>query len=242
MKVLKDLIINLLPTIFSVIALLVGSTQLNYSITESNVILSAILGFAISIWLTTWTTKETSNELISNQSEIFRKFNELNEFQLTRLKSKDEIEKQVKSLYESKDAVIYSTSINYTPKDISYSDARNSDWAKQLYLQTNCRTKFNRIVSIHDENDKNWIKTMIQKNKNPNYDIRVVNELPKTILFPNLIIVKRENNYRLFMSYRANSADGRFAFFTQNRVFCQGVWEYVNGFHSSLDKADSIVN
>jgi len=225
-----DFIIKLLPSFIGVLAILLIEQELSIT----NVLLSTTLGFSITIWYMVWKNTLRSKEILKNNDK-------LQELSLVPLVSFEEIEKQVKSLYGSHDAVIYASSINYRPKDISYSDYRKSDWAKNLYAKTGANTQFNRIISVQEQEDKDWVNKMLEINQNDNYDIRIAQNVPSDLLYPNFIIVKsRDEHFRLFISYRANASGGMFSFFTQHKTLCKGIWDYATGFHKDLPKPDGL--
>jgi len=226
-----DFIIKILPSFLPILLLWLIGTGIEKEFSLTNYLLSAILGFSWTIWYMQWKNTIRSKKILKTNSK-------LQELSLVPLKTFEEIEKQVKSLYGSQNAVIYSTSINYRPKDISYSDYRKSDWAKNLYAKHGVNTSFNRIVSIQESKDKEWVKKMMDLSQNPHYDIRVAQNVPSDFLYPNFVIVKTSDDlFRMFISYRADSSGGFFSFFTQNRTLCKGIWDYANRFHKDLPKA-----
>jgi hypothetical protein len=226
-----QLFLKLIPPALTILATIWGGPHVGVKVDAPNLMLSAVLGFAISLFVSAFKL-----ERISARTE--QEIEAGKELQIYVIHRNKELEAIVQSLYETDGGVIYSTSINYTPEDIKSSDSRKSDWASKLYTRPDGRTQFNRIVSVLNERDREWVRNMIQQKHNPNYDLRVVEDVPGPVLFPNLVIVQKGQSYRLFMSYRANAASGRFSFVTQNKEFAEGIWQYVTRFHSSLPRAE----
>lgn len=233
-NMLLQLVGRLLPPGLAVLALLLGGPQVNMQPTLQNILLSAIFGFAVSLWLSAFkmerTTDKTANDIGKSAS-----------LNICVVSDKAEIEAIVKGMYQTDGGVLYSTSINYTPEDINVSDSRKTDWAGQLYSKRDTRTVFNRIVSVYSDRDREWVGNMLKAKRNQNYDLRIVEGVPSPILFPNFVIVRKNDEYRVFMSFRAHSSEGRFAFVTQDRRFAEGIWQYATRFHSSLPKAETCV-
>jgi hypothetical protein len=231
-----NLFVLLVPPILSLLALFIGGPLIGISPTIENILLSTILGFVLSTWIGYFRV-EHGSKYIKEQIQKSR------DFEIQIITSQDEVEAQLRSFYRSTETVIYSTSINYIPMDIKLSDSRRSDWAYTLYSKNGITTQFNRIVSVIDKKDKDWVRKMIHEKKkfNSNYDLRIIESVPSPALFPNFIIMKRGNSYRLFMSYRAHAAEGRFSFLTLSTAFCEGIWQYASKFHSSLPTAEECI-
>ena len=232
-SILLQLLGKLLPPIITVAAVLFYGSKVAIEPSLQNMLLSAILGFAISVWISLFNVERTSERT----SADIAKSSSLNLYVATG----KEIEAIVKSIYETEGGVIYSTSINYSPEDIRISDSTKTDWASPLYAQETA-TVFNRIISIGSDRDREWVGNMLRAKRNQNYDLRVAEGVSDNVLFPNFVIVRKNDQYRVFMSFRAHSPDGRFAFVTQDRRFAEGVWQYASRFHASLPTAEVILD
>lgn len=229
-----DLLIRLVPLFLSLVILFFASSKYEFPLTFERLVLTTVLGFVLSSWVMNWKTFEQSKK-------VSDKFDKSHEFRIHIVETKQELETSVTGMYETPGAVVYSTSINYLPRDIAISDSRSSDWARVLYNKPSCRTSFNRIVSVSDKRDRDWIKNMLAANKNPNYDLRIVEDITTKFLFPNMVLVEKDSEIQLFMSYRANASEGRFAFTTNNPVFVRGILQYLTKFHNSLPTATECV-
>ena len=138
---------------------------------------------------------------------------------------KEKIDK-VKSLYSTGDAVIYATHINgsetppFGEQDIAY----------ELYYSGKLKNRFVRIISVNDDSDRQWVCQMVKDSQNENYEIRVVENVPKNLIYQNLVFVEKQDQKKAFVSYKADTADGSFAFFTSNDSYTKGVKSYFNLF------------
>ena len=122
------LVQRILPTFISIAVMFFYSNQQQQTITFQSFAIATILGISISLWLMVWKERRNNDDIL-NLLEREHSFN------ITVLTNKKDIEKVCKDIYRTKKAVIYSTSINYTPEDIEISDSRKSDWASFLYAK-----------------------------------------------------------------------------------------------------------
>jgi len=233
-RLLLNLAILLLPPGLSLLALFAIADRAQIATNFQNTLLSALLGLCLSVWLLVYYNSSALRALrdVADKESSYR---------IRIIGSKRELEHVVRSMYHMRDAVIYAASINYTPQDVGISDSRKTDWAKDLYRKTNVRVRYNRIVSVRDERDRDWVRNMLEEKRNRNYDLRIIEGVPGELLFPNFVIVKQRKNYALFMSYRANSPEGRFAFSTEAPEIAEGLWAYASGFHAALPRAEDCV-
>ena len=219
----KDLLIRLSPPAVTLVAVFFTDPQ-NFDL--NRFLLSVLFGLTITIW--------------ASQFGIFNSTKALLRFQPTNIEvfasKKEKIEK-VKSLYNVTDAVIYATHIN----DPEGAPTGKSDIAHHLYASASSKNTFVRIVSASTSSDKKWIMKMLAENRNPNYEILVIEDVPKSLVFQNLVLVEKGSEKKAFVSYRSDSADGSFAFSTINESFTRGVKGYLSKFSRNAIPAKQLV-
>ena len=222
-SIIVALLLRLLPIAVALGAAYLSSDPVDQPFNRTTILLSTILGFIITIWAT--------------QQHIFRSIKLFEKSTPAYIEifptPKDKLEK-VKSLYNVSDAVIYATHIN----DIGPPPFGKKDIAYNLYSSPKANNTFIRIVSANNANDRKWIKEMHECNKNPHYDLRVIENVPETLNFQNLVLVETKNDKKVFVSYRSDTSDGNYAFSTLNESYTKGVKGYLSKFSREATKAE----
>ena len=212
MKILLELGLRALPPLILFLATWFADYTDTIQVKAETYILSTILGFCITIWATQIGMKgkiERSMQLASPDFEVFD--------------SDEEKLNEVKSLYSSTSATIYSTNI-YSKYDVP---TGRKDLAFPLYGRSGANNKFIRIVSVNTEEHKKWVQDMMTTSKNCNYELFVIEGIAESLLFPNFVILKSKNRTKLFMSFRSDGVSGNFSFATSNSIFVNGLLDYI---------------
>ena len=217
-KDFQEFLVRLILPALSVISYIVISKSSGVEPQLEIILLSAIFGFVITIWFSQKTVLQLKKSIDANS-----------EAHIEILPSDPERLSQVSRLYDTPGATIISTNLysNYTP------EFGDKDVAFKLYGKKDSRSKFIRIVSANTPEHKNWVKDMHASSKNPNYEIRVIENIPCQLSYPNFVLVKKGDTVKLFISFRSDGADGNFAFTTVSKQFTEGMLEYANYIRSA---------
>lgn len=217
---LQEFLVRLIWPVLAVMAYL-ASVVVSSNISEQDigaviqldlVLLSAIFGFVVTIWFSQKNVLRLK-KVIESSSEV----------QLEIIRTDPERLSVVSQLYETTGATIISThlSYNYSPpfgeKDVAY----------RLYR--NARNRFIRIVSANTPAHKKWIKAMFEESQNRNFELRIIEDFPRQLAYPNFVLVRKsDSSMKLFISFQSDGVEGNFSFTTVSKQFTEGMNEYAN--------------
>ena len=195
-----------------------------------------LLGFTFSLWASQWLFEHTMERV---SSVVLR------ERQLTiRVLDPREVVPTVRWLYAARNARFYATHIGYRQSDRKEKDAASDDLARNIYTGVD-QIPLQRIISVGSQEDRDWVKRMWDQRTNPHYVMRILEEQPSLLPYPNFVIVERDGEKdQLFMSFRGATSDGsgRFAFLTSNEELIRGVKQHFESFANSLPSAEVCIN
>lgn len=199
-------------------------------------LLTAILGFIFLTWHSIYEQEKYYKNLIvkmetdhsyhnANLTLLKDKFNKFRENFIEEYRSAKERREIVASLYRGQNEAILATDF-YTSKNNRHR-FDDEDVALPLYKGKDCRTNYDRIVSVNSIEDKKWVRNQIKESCNPNFNLYIIENFPDNLLMPNFVLVKNNKQNKIFISYPADLNEGGFGFLSSSFAFSNGVYEYL---------------
>ena len=229
-KLLIMIVSRILPVLISLFisAFLLIKNDFKISNTDSAIFFIIIVGFIIPIWIDQWMQSSDLKRLSNKVEKMEENYIEL-------FFSEKERFEQAKSLYSVPGATIYATDL--------YTEARprpkrdETEIAAPMYLEKNS-ANYIRIVSVNNDKDKEWIKFMYDNNKNPNYELKIIENLPENLILPNFLLIKQNGRIKTFVSYPISDREGAFAFQTISSEYTNGILQYLMKLNSLSKSVD----
>lgn len=187
-------------------------------------LLTAILGFIFSTWYSIYEQEKYYKQLNGNLESLKDTFNKLRENFIEEYRSAKQRREIVASLYGGRNEAILATDFYISKNNRHRFD--DEDVALPLYKGKDCRTNYDRIVSVNTIEDKKWVRNQIKENCNPNFNLYIIENFPDNLLMPNFVLVKNNQHNKLFISYPADLNEGGFGFLLSSFAFSNGVYEY----------------
>ena len=175
-------------------------------------------------WYSIYEQEKYYKNLNGNLESLKDTFNKFRENFIEEYRSAKQRREIVASLYGGRNEAILATDF-YTSKNNRHR-FDDEDVALPLYKGKDCRTNYDRIVSVNSIEDKKWVRNQIKENCNPNFNLYIIENFPDNLLMSNFVLVKNNQHNKLFISYPADLNEGGFGFLLSSFAFSNGVYEY----------------
>jgi hypothetical protein len=111
----------------------------------------------------------------------------------------------VEQLYQAESDYVLATDF-YVGDEEKQHRYEDSDVGGDLYR--NSQKAYDRFVSVTSEKDKRWVRKQLKEASNEQFNLFVIEGMPKELLIPNYVIIKKDGRYEAFVSYPGQRNEG----------------------------------